>query len=180
MNFIIYDLEATCWEGRPPNKTQETIEIGAVKFNAYGEHLGTFNRFIRPVVHPSLSIFCRHLTSIDQTDVERAREFPEVIEDFMDWIDVYEEPYTLCGWGNFDQKQLIRDSRLHRLEEEWLDPYINVKQQYARMRGWAKPKGLKRVVKEEGFAFTGIHHRAISDAENLAKVFVKHLDVWQY
>lgn len=180
MNFIIYDLEATCWEGRPPNKTRETIEIGAVKVNGYGELLGSFNRFVRPVVHPSLSIFCRHLTSIDQTDVERAPEFPDVIEDFMDWIDIYDEPYVLCGWGGFDQTQLIRDSQLHRLDHDWLEPYINVKQQYARMRGLPKPKGLKRVIKDEGFEFTGIHHRAISDAENLAKVFVKHLDVWQY
>ena len=181
MKYIIYDLEATCWEGRPPNKTQETIEIGAVKVNGYGESLGTFNRFVRPVVHPSLSVFCRHLTSIDQTDVERAAEFPAVIEDFMDWIDVYDdEAYVLCGWGNFDRIQLQRDAALHRLDDDWLAPYINVKQQYARMRGLTKPRGLARVVKDEGFTFTGLHHRAISDAENLAKVFVKHLDVWQY
>ena len=180
MYFIIYDLEATCWEGRPPNKTRETIEIGAVKVNAYGEHLDSFNRFIRPVVHPSLSVFCRKLTSIDQRDVDRAREFPEVIEDFTDWIDTYDEPYVLCAWGRFDQQQLIRDAELHRLESDWVRPYVNVKQQYARMRGWSKPKGLARVVKDEGFDFTGIQHRAISDAENLAKVFVKHLDVWQY
>ena len=181
MKFIIYDLEATCWQGRPPNKTRETIEIGAVKVNGYGEYLGSFNRFIRPVVHPSLSVFCQRLTSIDQTDVSRAREFPEVIEAFTDWIDIYDdEPYLLCGWGRFDQQQLVRDAELHRLESDWLDPYINVKQQYARMRGLAKPKGLARVVKDEGFAFTGTQHRAISDAENLAKIFIKHLDEWQY
>jgi hypothetical protein len=31
MNFIIFDLEATCWMGRPPHGINEIIEIGAVK-----------------------------------------------------------------------------------------------------------------------------------------------------
>ena len=44
MNFIIFDLEATCWEGKPPNMVQETIEIGAVRINPYGEVEDTFNR----------------------------------------------------------------------------------------------------------------------------------------
>jgi 3'-5' exoribonuclease 1 len=43
-----------------------------------------------------------------------------------------------------------------------------------------QPIGLKKAVVREGFEFTGIHHRGISDAENLAKIFAKHLDVWQF
>ena len=39
--------------------------------------------------------------------------------------------------------------------------------------------GLKNALKREGFEFTGIHHRGISDAENLTKIFTKFLDEWQ-
>ena len=65
MNFIIYDIEATCWRGMPPGLIQETIEIGAVKCNYYGEPLGEFSRFIRPQINPELSLFCRQLTNIE-------------------------------------------------------------------------------------------------------------------
>lgn len=182
MNFIVYDLEATCWEGRPPKMVQETIEIGAVKVNRYGEVLGQFSRFIRPAINPNLSFFCRKLTSIDQVDVNRARPFSEVIEDFQEWIGIYdEEEHLLCSWGGFDKKQLIQDSNLHDLEYEWIEDYhINLKKQFHEIKRWNKPKGLKRVVEHEGFEFTGVYHRAISDAQNLAKVFIKYVDEWRY
>ena len=180
MNFIIYDLEATCWKGKPRSKVQETIEIGAVCLNEYGEVRDTFSRFIRPVLNPYLSAFCQELTTITQVDVNRAEKFPRVIDDFIDWAEIYDEEYLLCSWGDFDRKQLIRDCELHDLEAEWIEEHINVKQQYREILKLPKAKGLRRAVLAEGYEFTGIHHRAISDAENLAKLFISHLDEWQY
>lgn len=161
---------------------QETIEIGAVMTNRYGEVLGQFSRFVRPVLNPNLSMFCRRLTSIDQVSINRACGFAEVFEDFKEWTGIYEgEEYLLCSWGGFDKKQLVLDAELHNLESEWVaDHHINVKQQFHEIKRWRNYKGLKRVVEHEGFEFTGEHHRAISDAQNLAKVFVKYIDEWQY
>ena len=61
MNYIIYDLECTCWEDKTDEQTMETIEIGAVRLNEYGEVMGAFSRFIRPKIHPVLSDFCQRL-----------------------------------------------------------------------------------------------------------------------
>lgn len=180
MNFIIYDLECTCWEDRPPGKTMETIEIGAYKLNEFGEVLDTFCRFIRPTVHPVLSPFCMKLTSISQIDVNRSETFPLVIGDFMDWIGIDEEDYWLCSWGGFDKRQLIAECLLLDLDNEWVEKHLNLKQQYVEYKRLRRPIGLKKAVEREGFEFTGIHHRGISDAENLAKIFAKHLDIWQY
>ena len=179
MNYIIFDLEATCWRGSPPSKVQEIIEIGAVRLNPYGEVEGVFNRFVRPILNPNLSTFCRELTSIEQQDVNRASTFPTVIEDFQDWAEVFDEDYMLCSWGNFDKKMLIQDCILHDMEHEWAREHINLKRQYQEIKGLKKTRGLKRTVEHEGFEFTGTHHRGIDDAENLAKVFAKYLDVWQ-
>lgn len=181
MNFIIYDLEATCWEGAPASQTQETIEVGAVKVNAYGEVLGSFNRFIKPILNPYLSYFCQELTSIDQSQINRADGFVDVIETFQDWIEIFDEPYLLCSWGNFDRKMLVQDCILHDMESDWVsDHHINLKRQYQEFKRLRRPRGLKRAVEKEGFEFTGIHHRGISDAENLAKIFIKHRDMWVY
>ena len=179
MNYIIFDLECTCWQERPAGVEMETIEIGAVRLDAFGGLIDSFAVFIRPTLHPVLSDFCRHLTSISQIDVNRAEHFPRVIDDFMDFIDLEDDNYWLCSWGAFDKNQLEADCRLHDIKEAWLEYHINVKQDYLNMKGFRTPIGLKKAVIREGFEFTGIHHRAISDAENTAKIFVKYLDSWK-
>jgi len=160
--------------------TPETIEIGAVKMDAYGDVLGSFQRFIKPVLHPQLSHFCRQLTNIDQADINRAALFPRVIEEFQEWIDIWEEDYLLCSWGAFDQKIFRQDCRLHRLEDDWTDAFINLKKQYADIKKLSRPRGLKKSVEMEGLEWTGDHHRALPDASNLAALFRQYLDVWRY
>ena len=178
MHYIIYDLEATCWLGRPPGSLQEIIEIGAMKLNGYGEILGKFSRFVKPKINPNLSAFCTELTSIQQSDIDMADGFEKVVEDFQDWINIFEDDYLLCSWGRFDKTMLQADCILHDIDPDWVDRYINLKDQYQTMKGLRRPAGLKSVVNKEGFDFTGIHHRGISDAENLAKIFTKYIDEW--
>lgn len=177
-NYIIYDLEATCWENMPPGYVQETIEIGAFRVNQYGEVRGKFNRFIRPVVHPILSPFCRQLTTITQEDINRARTFPVVIEEFWDWARIEEEDYVLCSWGSFDKKMFISDCLLHRMDTDWAEHHVNLKEQYKGFKRLRHSIGLRKAVEKEDILFTGVHHRGISDAENLAKLFLKFLGNW--
>ncbi|THH41629.1 3'-5' exonuclease [Neolewinella litorea] len=180
MRFIIYDIEATCWEGRPPGMVQETIEIGAFEVNAYGEVGAAFSRLIKPILHPQLSHFCRQLTNIDQSDINRSRDFSRVIQAFQDWIDVDGEPYALAAWGSFDERQLRQDCDLHRMDDYWLDPHINLKAQYRDIRSLPKKRGLASAIRHEGFEWTGEQHRALDDAENTVKIFCKLLDMWRY
>jgi len=180
LNFIIYDVEATCWRGRPPKGINEVIEIGAVKVNPYGEVISSFCKFIKPSINPQLSSFCKKLTHISQEDIDRADNFKIVIDQYKEWIGVDEEDYVLGAWGDFD-KRIIRDNcELHKIEVDWLEYYINIKSQYntIKARTGKDQTGLKSTVKKEGFEFDGIHHRAISDAENLAKIFSKYIDEW--
>lgn len=177
MNYIIFDLEASCWLGRPPHGLNEVIEIGAVKVNDYNEVVSIFSKFIKPTVNPILSDFCKRLTSISQEDVDKTRTFPFIIQDFMDWIGI-EEDFVLISWGKYDKQQLIQDCELHKLDTEWLEYHFNLKPAYRALKDLKDEPGLKKAVKLEGFEFTGIHHRAISDAENTAKIFIKYFKEW--
>ena len=178
MNYIIYDIECTCWDDHLEKNEQEIIEIGAVLLDSYGELVGTFNKFVKPILHPRLSPYCRDLTSIEQFQIDRSDHFPEVIEQFQDWAEIFDEDYVLCSWGSFDKKMMIKDCELHDMESDWIEHHINVKRQYYEFKGLRRPRGLKSSVEKEGFEFTGIHHRGISDAENLAKIFIKYFDEW--
>jgi 3'-5' exoribonuclease 1 len=179
MNYIIYDLEATCWEGSPPDMEPEIIEIGAYRVNEFGELRGKFSRFVRPVIHPTLSNFCRQLTTINQVDVNRAQQFPAVIEEFQEWALVWEEDYLLCSWGSFDRKMLIKDCKLHRLDHEWAEQHVNLKEQYRALHRLRDSVGLQRALRRENMPFTGVPHRGISDAENLTKIFLEYLGQWK-
>ncbi|MBX2816793.1 MAG: exonuclease domain-containing protein [Saprospiraceae bacterium] len=180
MKFIVFDLEATCWLGSPPNDVQEIIEIGAIMMDNYGTEISTFNKFVRPRVNQRLSAFCVELTTIKQEWVDRANYFPEVIEMFQDWAQMDEDDYLLASWGPDDMRMLHSDCRLHDVAQEWLSPRIDLKKQYTRIRMLRKPAGLRKALRLEGIEFEGTAHRAIDDAINTGKIFKSHLDEWQY
>ena len=46
MNYILLDLEATCWKERGNKKVGETIEIGTVKLDENGDEVDRFNEFM--------------------------------------------------------------------------------------------------------------------------------------
>lgn len=75
MNYIIFDLEATCWEN-DHKRQNEIIEIGAVKLNEGLKTVSDFQIFVKPALSPQLSDFCKRLTSISQADVDAAVYFP--------------------------------------------------------------------------------------------------------
>lgn len=178
MNYIIFDLECTCWKEMHPLLVQEIIEIGAYHLNDFGEIEGKFSRFVKPILNPMLSPFCKELTTITQEQVNRAKTYPEVIEEFQDWIAVDDEEYILCSWGNYDRKMLVTDCILHRLDFEWTNKHANLKQKYQDLRKLRQPIGLMAALNKEGMEFSGTLHRGIDDAMNLARIFVKYIDSW--
>jgi 3'-5' exoribonuclease 1 len=183
MNYIVYDLEATCWETEfeTRGKRREIIEIGGVLLDKEGNVINQFESFVQPIVQPMLSDFCTKLTTISQIDVNQADKFPEVIEDFKDWVGVNSgEEYLLCSWGFFDKSALIKDSQLHKLDGSWAKKHISLKDQYPRIRNTGRAVGMKRALELEGFDFEGTQHRAISDAINLVKIFKKYLNLWRF
>ncbi len=178
MNYIIFDIEATCWPNAPTHLAQETIEIGAVLVDDYGDIRDSFSRFVKPVLNPSLSSYCKELTNISQSSIDYAKTFPTVIELFKDWIDVDNEAYALCAWGDFDRKQLRADCKLHRQESDWLDRFVNLRPQYTEIKKLQKGPSLLTACKLERIDFKGAQHRALTDATNLAKIFANHIGDW--
>lgn len=177
MNYIIFDLESTCWEN-DRSKTREIIEIGAVKIDADKKTIDEFNAFIKPTIHPNLSEFCIDLTSISQEEVETAQTFPEVISDFKSWINLNKE-YLLCSWGHYDRNQFKSDMKLHSLNAEWVEKHISLKHQYTELKNLKRPLGMNGALKLENFKLEGTHHRGIDDARNISKIFLKYFDDWK-
>ncbi len=174
MNYIIFDLEATC-EQNNKNFPNEIIEIGAVKINDKQEIIDTFDIFVKPKLNPQLSTFCKELTSITQQDVDNAQLFPTAIEQFKKWIG--NEPFILCSWGFYDKKQIEKDSFRHGVSHDWSKNHISVKHQFATINK-IKPCGMEKALNLLNIPLEGTHHRGIDDAKNIAKIFINHFNKW--
>lgn len=179
MNYIVFDLEATCWEGKDTCRN-ETIEIGAVLINEAREVVSEFEQFVKPTKHPELSDFCTQLTSITQAQIDHAPLFEQAAQRFRDWFGYGKDDYILCSWGFYDRVQLKNDSELRGLDYAWSERHISLKHQYKDIVGIRKPIGMKNALKREGMTLDGTHHRGIDDARNISKIFIKYFSEWNF
>lgn len=172
--YIIFDLEATCWEIKN-DKIKEIIEIGAVRLNENLEIVDTFSEFVRPTINSELTEFCETLTSIKQKDVDNAKTFNDAIFKFERWIFSSSDSAKLISWGNYDRKQILEESQhknysgkiIKLLEEN----HISLKHEFARMRK-SRTCGMQKALNILNLPLEGTHHKGIDDAKNIAKIFI--------
>jgi inhibitor of KinA sporulation pathway (predicted exonuclease) len=180
MQFIILDLEATCWQGNIMDRRQEIIELAAFRVNGYREWQDHFQRFVRPTDHPRLSAYCMELTGITQEQVNTSRKFDHVIHEFQDWLDAVDGPRLLCTWGDKDIDIIEAECARHDIPVDFLPKSIDLKAQYARLHRLTKESGLLKALEYHELEFEGSPHRAFDDAYNTARLFLHLLDQWQY
>jgi inhibitor of KinA sporulation pathway (predicted exonuclease) len=171
-NILVVDLEATCssdYSILP--ESMEIIEIGAVWVSLQGEFIGQFQRYVRPILNPVLTPFCRDLTGIEQYEIDRASIWSEVAVDFGRFVAQFNSSRSYWGsWGNYDKKQVERECDRHQVENPLLDiPHENLKSSFAKNRK-IKQVGMATALKIVGLSMKGEHHRAISDAFNIVQL----------
>lgn len=169
--YLIVDLEATCCDQNSfPRHEMETIEIGAVMVDAENLNIiDEFECFIKPVRNKQLTNFCTELTSITQSQVDMAEEYPKAVKVFQKWLYQY-SGYIFCSWGDYDRKQLIQDSQYHRIGYPIDVEHINIKKLFSTNQGLKKKFGMAGALKRAGLELIGTHHRGIDDARNMARL----------
>ena len=172
MNYLIVDLECTCWERNPP-APHETIEIGAALCDSNGRVIDEYQAFVRPAQQPILSEFCRRLTAIEQSDVENAPAFPEAFSAFVAWARSH-APCLPSSWGAFDRKQLREECRRHGLDFPFAE-HCNLKQAFAAANN-IRPCGMAGALRLLELPLVGTHRRGIDDARNIARLLGRLLE----
>ena len=170
MNYVIVDLEATCWESDQSTEDMEIIEIGAVllKGNTF-QSFSDFDQFVKPIINPYLSDFCMQLTNITQRQVDEALIYKKAFQSFLVWIG--EEPFKLCSWGKFDfDLFVLENKRVNIGFPENFMGHINLKELYARAFNTKPNIGLKKALQKQSMVFHGNPHRGIDDARNTARI----------
>ena len=168
--MLVIDLEATCDEGNEiPPEQMEIIEVGAVWVGDDGSLVDTFQCFVRPTVNPALTAFCRTLTHIEQTWVDAAATWQTVSAELARFADRHAAAHW-GSWGAYDCRQIERECARHGLPNPLGGlSHQNLKAQFAKKRR-IKQVGMARALQILGLPLVGEHHRALSDACNIASL----------
>lgn len=180
-NYIIFDLEATCWEGSSKGRLNEIIEIGAVKLDENLNEVDCFQCFVKPTQNPELSEFCTKLTSITQKDIENAPYFDEAMLQFEDWITKNTDEVKLLSWGKYDKNQITTEANAKGYNGrilQLLNNHHSLKHEFAAFRQ-IKLCGMSGALWMLGIELKGTHHRGIDDAKNIAEIFKAVYPEWK-
>jgi inhibitor of KinA sporulation pathway (predicted exonuclease) len=169
--YVVIDFESTCSNSEFPRNEMEIIEFAAVLVRKATLIIeDDFTMFVKPVIHPELTEYCKNLTNITQEDVGSAFSFTTVLKQFSKWMDKFEGPKTFCSWGGYDNKQLQQDCALHDIEFPFDGEHINIKKLFSEVKGYKRSYSLGSALNKLNLEFEGTPHRGIDDARNTAKI----------
>lgn len=176
MKVVIVDLEATCLRERRPDFISEIIEIGAVKIDD-DKIIEEMSLFVKPTINPILSDFCTELTSISQEDVDGGLSRKEALNKFSEFC---KDTDFILSWGNYDKNQLTKELKRFGMSYDWLDNHRNLKYHFSILKDLPKQCGMEKALSISGLKLDGTHHRGIDDAKNIAKIFLKYKNNWDF
>lgn len=168
--YIVIDFEATCWSEDDRRGDEEIIEFGAVKMSRRNAGIiSEFSSLVRPERYPRLSEYCTKLTSITQQDVDIAPLFPQVLEQFVQWLGDSAD-CTFCSWGALDSYLLRKTCRFYNVPYPFDDEYLDLKPAFSEAVS-GREVNMQRAMKMMELEFEGRQHRGIDDARNIARLW---------
>lgn len=168
--IVVVDVEATCWNGNPPDgMTSDIIEIGVCVLDVHsGDITGNRGIIVKPE-RSTVSDFCTELTTIT----------PEMVKTdgiaFKDALKILKTGYEAqsriwASYGAYDLKQFQRQCSDLNLGFPFGPSHINVKSLFAVKHKLSHETGMAGALQLLGLPLEGTHHRGVDDARNIAKI----------
>ncbi|XP_054843293.1 3'-5' exoribonuclease 1 isoform X2 [Eublepharis macularius] len=181
--ICIIDFEATCEESNQPEYTHEIIEFPIVLLNTRNLEIeDTFQRYVKPEINPQLSDFCVNLTGISQDLVDKADEFPLVLQQAIDWMKQKElgsrYSYSILTDGSWDMSKFLNiQCRVSRLRyPPFAKKWINIRKSYGNFYKVPRSQTKLSVMLEKlGMGYDGRPHSGLDDSKNIARIAVRML-----
>lgn len=172
-HIFCVDVEATCSDDSSVPRTEmEVIEFGGVLLDRDTmEVIERLEFFVKPSLHTELTPFCKELTGITQDQVDGGMTYVRALTLVRGFVERFGKDFCWCSWGAFDKNIFVQDGVLHGLSP-LLEPdsHFNLKVWFSNLNDKRKGFGLNKAVEFKNLKFIGDHHRALSDAENVAQI----------
>ncbi|ONK78553.1 uncharacterized protein A4U43_C02F20040 [Asparagus officinalis] len=171
--FVVIDFEATCDKERNPHP-QEIIEFPSVVVNCMtGELESCFQTYVRPSYHQHLSDFCKELTGIQQSQVDRGVSLSEALLMHDKWLEgkgIKQMKFAVVTWSSWDCRVMLEsECRFKRIRKPpYFNSWINLKVPFQEMFGVRC--NLKNAIQLAGLKWEGRPHCGLDDARNTANL----------
>jgi inhibitor of KinA sporulation pathway (predicted exonuclease) len=169
---IVIDLEATCWEGDPPEGQEaEIIEIGVCVLDIpTGQRIGRQSILVKPE-RSEVSPFCTELTTLTQSQVNGGVTFEHACR-------ILRRKYragdrTWASYGDYDRRQFEKQCCERNILYPFGPTHINVKNLAALMHGLPREVGMLQAMSLLELPVEGTHHRGVDDAWNTGLILAK-------
>ncbi|GAB2277090.1 hypothetical protein Dimus_011799 [Dionaea muscipula] len=170
--FVVIDFEATCDKGKNPHP-QEIIEFPSVLVNSStGQLEDSFQRYVRPTYNQVLTDFCKELTGIQQSQVDKGVLLSEALLMHDKWLEekgIKNTNFAVVTWSNWDCRVMLEsECRFKRIRKPpYFNRWINLKVPFFEVFGGVKCN-LKEAVQLAGLTWEGRAHCGLDDAKNTA------------
>lgn len=182
MNYIIFDLEFNQYFSfskddrniKDPKCPFEIIQIGAINLDENLNATSTFDVLVKPEIYKDLHPFVKEITGIQIEELETAKNFKEVYEEFAKFV--ASNRTVLVVWGITDLKELFRNIEFHGLDSSLMPKeYINIQQYVSKYLNCPKGTniGLSNAVQLLDIKVENKFHNAFYDALYTGEVFKK-------
>jgi inhibitor of KinA sporulation pathway (predicted exonuclease) len=167
--ILVIDIEATCWQGQPPEDQQsEIIEVGICPIEiATGKILEKQSIIVKPQVS-KVSEFCTQLTTLTQVQVDQGITFAESCQ-------ILRKQYlssqrVWASYGEYDKNQFTRQCQSFGVKYPFSSRHLNVKTLFAIMHNLEHEVGMAQALDLLNLPLEGTHHRGDDDAGNIARI----------
>jgi len=180
MNYVIFDLEwnrfTRAVKIRCPD---EIIQIGAVKYNEKMECIGSFKRYIIPVIYKKMEPTVEKLTGLSVSFLKKEGiEFRKAAEEFSQFIG---DDAVLMSWGSQDVDVLRKNYACFckDLPLDFLSKFVDVQRYVTHVlsKGTNNQIGVKNAADKLSILYEESElHDALVDAEISGQVFAQIFD----
>ena len=170
-HILVIDVEATCWEGPPPQgQENEIIEIGVCTIDVRGRRREERESILVRPQRSRVSPFCTQLTTLTQGEVDEGIPFEEACRLLR--TKYHSDQRTFASYGDYDRNQFDRQCRSFGVRYPFGPTHLNVKNLFGLCRGLHHEVGMDEALRLLGLPLEGTHHRGGDDAWNIAAVLL--------
>ncbi|WP_282171354.1 3'-5' exonuclease [Cytobacillus firmus] len=171
--LVFFDFEMLCSKSGMLFEDMEAIRLGAVKVDVESGKVTGFDRFIRPQQNSPLSTFCKELTGISDSDLEKADDFPEVFKDFLFWVGGVKKA-RFFSWSSSDILRLKADASRHNLPQATIEKitkrYVDFQAIFTK-RASRTAASVEKALSFYELSFIGEPHHPMYDAYNTLRIY---------
>lgn len=171
--ILMVDIERSCWVSSEEQGSQlpEIIQIGILEVDTSPGKVNIVQGseveyFVKPT-HSEISGFCTELTGITQKNVKNSQMWPAVAASI---IKRFGKNKAWMTWGR-DDLLIKENNELYGIPSPFSDDFINFGFLWTAMSGSKKNVSMKNAMEGINMEFEGRQHGALTDAQNLAKLF---------